>query len=118
MIIKANDNETFKNAVTEMMAYRNHRTRRSDKKIKITCEENDEQIIVENLQIRFKCGFGRCRTTRFGRLEFEEEVWSYKIIYNKNTNIIGFENPIINDEDKDGIIYYDLEKTAVAFLSF
>ena len=117
MIIKANDNETFKNAVTEMMAYRNRRTRRSEKKIKITCEENDEQIIVENLQIRFRCGFGRCRE-RFGRLQFEEEVWSYKIIYNKNTNIIGFENPIINDEDKDGIIYYDLEKTAVTFLSF
>lgn len=117
-MINVNDNETFKNAVTEMMAKRNHRTRRSEKKVKITSIETDEQIIVENLQIRFRCGFGRCRSTRFGKLQYEREVWSDKVIYNKSTNIIGFENPIINDEDKDGIIYYDLEKTPVTFLSF
>ena len=112
MTIKANDNETFKNAVTEMMAYRNRRSRRSEKKIKITCEENDEEIIVENLQGRFKVGFG---AKRFG--SFEAEVWSYKIIYNKSENTITFENAI-NSDGEELNPCYDLGETKATFLIF
>lgn len=113
MKLSANNIETFKNAVTEMMAYRNRRTRRSEKKIKITSVETDDEIIVEHMTGRFMIGFGAKRFRKF-----EEEVWSHKIIYNKNTNIVGFENAIINDEDKEGITYYDLGMYEMKFIHF
>lgn len=111
-MIRVNNLETFKNAVTEMMAYRNRRTRRSDKKIKITCEETDEQIIVENLQGRFKVGFG---AKRFG--SFEEEAWSYKVFYNKAANTVTFENAI-NSDGEELNPCYDLGENKITFLIF
>lgn len=101
---RVNDMETFKDAVNEMMAYRNRRTRRSEKKIKITSVETDEEIIVENLAGRFRVGFGAKRGGRF-----EEEVWSNKISYNKATNTLTFEDAIVGDDDA-GTVCYDLEK--------
>ena len=112
MRLKVNDIETFRQVVSEMMAYRNRRTRRSDKKIKITSVETDEQIIVENLQGRFKIGVG---AKRFGR--FEEEVWSHKVFYNKESNTLTFENAI-NEMGEELNPCYDLGETKVTFLTF
>jgi hypothetical protein len=116
-MIKVNDNETFKNAVTEMMAYRNTRTRRSEKKIKIQSVETDKEIIVEHLTHRFMIGFGRAGHTRFGALRFEHEIWADKIIYNKELNIVTFENAI-NEDGEDANHCIDLEKSKMTLVSF
>lgn len=104
--------ETLNQAVTEMMNKRNCRTRRTDKKIKITCEESDEQIIVEHLIGRFKIGIG---AKRFGK--FEEEVWSHKVFYNKESNTLTFENAI-NEMGEELNPCYDLGETKVTFVHF
>ena len=112
MRINANNLETFKDAVTQMMAKRNHRTRRSDKKIKITSEETDDQIIVENLKGRFMLGFGGKRGGKF-----KEEVWSYKLFYNKATNTLTFENAV-NADGEELNPCYDLGENKATFVYF
>lgn len=111
-MIKANNMETFKQAVSEMMTIRNRRTRTSDKKIKITSTETDDNITVENLAFNFYVGIG---PKRFGK--FKEEVWSHKICYNKLANTLTFENPT-NTDGEEVNSCYDLGEKEATFVYF
>ena len=119
----ANNTETYRRAVTEMMRRRNGYRRNRARKYYIKSIENDKHIIIQNYY-------------RFQLIVDGQERWSDIVCYDKNANTVtlydggskfkDFEKIDISKMEENAIntmgekvdTHYDLEKGGIYFKSF
>lgn len=99
-MITINNIETFKQAVTEMIAKRNGYRKNRARKYYIKSMETNEHIIVQNVY-RFQMQFGK------------SVVWSDLICYNKSTNTITLCDGSSKWKDFEKINIFCLEPMAI-----